>query len=148
MSELIIRHRQGVIKTAALPYFIYINGQLAGYMRGDEIRGSLPAGRYLVEIRLPLRLLRWDVSLSACAQLETDGHETLTLIFRDRERWWDLLFTIDLIFYLFSFFVTIPSPWNVVCHVLSDGFFLVWLVRLWRIRRNYFNIDVRATRFP
>jgi hypothetical protein len=88
------------------------------------------------------------VSLSACAQLEINEHETLTLIFRDRERWWDLLFTIDLIFYLFSFFVTISSPWNIVYHVLSDGFFLVWLVRLWRIRRNYFKIDVRATRFP
>ena len=108
MSELIIRHRQGVIKLP-LPYFIYINGQLIGYMRGDEIRGSLPAGKYLVEIRLPLRLLRWDVSLSACAQLEINEHETLTLIFRDRERWWDILFTIDLIFYLFSFFVTIPK---------------------------------------
>ena len=141
MSEVIIRHKQGLIKLP-LPYFIYINGQFVGFMRSDETKGVLPAGSYHVEIKLPMRLLKWDVSLSSSVRLTIKEHESLTLIFRNRERWWDILFNIDLILYLLSFFITIPSPWNIVYHVLSDGFFLVWLIRFWHIRRNYFKIDI------
>ena len=143
MSEVIIRHKQGLIKLP-LPYFIYINGQFVGFMRGDETKGVLPAGSYHVEIKLPLRLFKWDVSLSSSARLTIKEFETKTIVFQDREQWWDRLFTIDLVLYLTSFFITIPSPWNIVYHVLSDGFFLIWLIRLWRIRRNFFKIDIHA----
>ncbi len=141
MSELVIHHHHGKL-SLPLPYYIYINGQLVGFVRGREVRGTVPPGRYAVGVKVPLLPGKWEFSLSSSAEVSVAEGESVTLTFSTRERWWDLLFNLDLACWLLSLFFTIPHPWNIVYHVLSEGFFAVWLIRLWRIRRNYFKVAI------
>ena len=63
-----------------------------------------------------------------------------TLEITDRERIWNILFDIDLVIWVASFFFTLPSPWNIVYHALSDGFFALWIARLIIIRDRYYKL--------
>ena len=141
MSVLVIRHQQGWLRLP-IPYFIYINNQLVGYMRGEEVKGNLPPGKYRVDIKLLMGLWKWNMSLSSSVETEVGADETKVISFGNREQWWDVLFNIDLAVWLLSFLFTIPHPWNIVYHVLSEGFFVAWLVRLWYIRKRYFELKV------
>ena len=58
----------------------------------------------------------------------------------DRERWWNLLFDLDLVIWIACMFIELPEPWNVVYHVLSEGFFVLWLLRILIIRKRYFRL--------
>lgn len=111
-------------------------------MRGEEVKGNVPPGKYRVDIKLLLGLWKWNMSLSSSVETEVGADETRVISFGNREQWWDVLFNIDLAIWLLSFFFTIPHPWNIVYHVLSEGFFVAWLIRLWYIRKRYFELKV------
>ena len=53
---------------------------------------------------------------------------------------YNILFDIDLVIWMASFFFTLPSPWNIVYHALSDGFFALWIARLIIIRDRYYKL--------
>lgn len=147
---LIIRHRRRFYEPR-LPHFIFVDGLYAGTMRDDEFTIKMPSGTYSLRIqfggRLPLRL--WnrlfdtnrsvDLSLSSTIRdLKITNNSDTTVEFHDSERLWNLLFDIDLIAWIVSFFVTFPPLYK----IMSDAFFAIWLLRLLFIRRRYYKTAV------
>ena len=63
----------------------------------------------------------------------------MDISFQDRERLWNILFDIDLVAWLVSLFVTMPTIYKIV----SDAFFAVWLIRLVAIRKRYYKIILK-----
>ena len=124
-----------------LPYWVLVGGQPLGIMRGKQVTIEAPKGVYNLAVKLIFPFGKWQFSLAGEKKVVLDdATDAVTLTIGDRERWWNILFDIDLVLWVLSFFVTIPSPWNVVYHVLSDGFFILWAIRLWHIRSHYFVI--------
>lgn len=111
---------------------------LVGLMRGRETAVALPAGRFIVSVKLMFKLAKWTFSIGGEREIETSVESNTTLVISDRERIWNALFNIDLVVWAASFFFTLPSPWNAVYHILSDGFFALWILRIIIIRKRYF----------
>ncbi len=153
MAELIITHRQRdyLLK---MPYQVIINGRLAGVMRTPQARLRLPAGYYTVTIRtgsfVPFgkKGKTIDMTLSATETIMVSDEGYNCLDFKDKGRWWDIVFGIDLAVWFVALFLTIPHPWNIVYHVLSDGFFVAWLVRLFFVRKRYYALSAYTTGVP
>ena len=153
MSILVITHRQKQ-RGMRLPYQVIVNGQLVGSMTTPQARLCLPAGTYAVTIRaggfLPIgkKGKTIDLTVSSTATVETSDACYTCLDFRNKERWWDVLFSIDLVVWLASLLFCIPHPWNIVYHCLSDGFFLIWMVRLLVVRRRYYAMQTYFSTEP
>lgn len=121
----------------ALPYWVFVNGQPVGIMRTPEVHIAMPAGSFNVAVRLMFGFGKrmWGIGGERVVTL---GENDTRLRITDRERWWNLLFDLDLVVWLASFFFTLPHPWNIVYEVVSNGFFAVWILRIWLKRRSYF----------
>lgn len=144
---LTIRHQRHLFEPR-LPHFVFIDGHYAATMQGDETTMQIPSGEYALRIQCGgrLRLLNrisrkqrsLDLSVSSTTQLhiERATHQT-TVTFRNRERLWNILFDLDLVAWLVSLFVTFPPIYRIV----SDAFFVIWLVRLIAIRKRYYTIE-------
>ncbi len=142
MAELIITRKQK--DYLKMPYQVIINGRLVGIMRTPQARLRMPAGCYMVTIRtggfVPVgkKGKTIDMTLSSTEAIQITDYAYNCLDFKDSGRWWDVVFTIDLVVWIVSLFLTIPHPWNIVYHVLSDGFFVAWLIRLFFVRKRYY----------
>ena len=134
MSHLVITSRLGNL-LSRMPHKIYINHVLVGIMNIPSVRVELPEGRYEVTIQhaLPFLSVTHIVTIFSSADTHLD--------FYSRERWWDILFSIDLILCVAKLFVSFPSPWNWIYEVLTNGFFVVWLIYEWHIRKHYYRVD-------
>lgn len=153
MAELIITHRQKdyLLK---MPYQVIINGRLVGVMRTPQARLRLPAGYYIITIRtgsyVPVgkkgKTIDMTFSTTEAVKISDTGYNCLD--FKDKERWWDIVFGIDLAVWFVALFLTIPHPWNIVYHVLSDGFFVAWLIRLFFVRKRYYALSAYTTGVP
>lgn len=135
MPTLTLRRRQRT--KFALPYWVSVNGQTLGIMRTPEVRIEMPPGTFDVAVELRFGVGKWTLGVG--------GHRTVTLtdtptalLITDHELLWNILFDIDLVLWLASFFFTLPAPWDTVYHVISDGFFALWILRIIIIRRRYF----------
>ena len=64
------------------------------------------------------------------------------LEFGDREKIWDIIFWVDMILWLVKRLINLPEPWGLIYEILSNGFFAVWLMRVWIIRKKYFKVEV------
>jgi len=153
MSLLVITHRQKEFGMR-LPYQIIVNGRLVGTMSTPQARLKLPAGYYTITIRtgsyLPIgkKGKTLDLTLSSSAPVHINEGGYTCLDFKNKERWWNILFNIDLILWIICLFIRIPSPWNIVYHVISDGFFILWIIRLIVVRKRYFDIQTYFTNEP
>ncbi|MDO4511002.1 MAG: hypothetical protein Q4B68_04180 [Bacteroidales bacterium] len=117
-----------------------IGGRPVGFVRGKEVRIEVPKGVYGLGVRFSVPLGKWQPGVQGEKKVVVDEGEAITLEFSSRERLWNLLFDIDLVLCVLSFFFTLPSPWNVVYEVVSNGFFVLWGVRVWIIRNRFFEI--------
>ena len=118
-----------------LPYYLLINGQMLGLMRGnDNVRVALPEGDYAVTVRSAYKFIE------STAQVHIAEGETLTLTFGDRERWWNWLFNLDLMLWFLKWFFDFGNYWDTVYEIASNGFFFLWLLRIWIIRKHYFRM--------
>lgn len=126
-----------------LPHLVFIDGLYAGTMRGDVMRLDVPAGSYSLRVQFggPVALGKSgrciDLSVSSTLQVEVARGGDATVRFHDRERLWNILFDVDLVAWVVSLFVTFPPVYRVV----SDAFFILWLVRLVVIRKRYYRIQ-------
>lgn len=111
---------------------------LVGLMRTQEVAVDLPEGRFVISVRLMFKLARWTFSIGGEHEIETSNEKSTTLVISDHERLWNTLFNIDLVIWAASFFFTMPSPWNVIYHILSEGFFALWILHIIIIRKRYF----------
>lgn len=112
--------------------------QFVCLMRSREVVIAMPSGRFIVSVKLVFKLAKWTFSIGGEHEIETSNEKPTTLVISDRERLWNILFNIDLVVWAVSFFFTLPSPWNVIYHILSEGFFALWILRIIIIRKRYF----------
>lgn len=119
-----------------VPHKIYINGQLVGIMQTPEVRVQMPAGSYGVRVQ---SMLQW-FSASTMVTVEEGG--TSVLKFTDREGWWDILFVIDIVFWIVKRFLHLAAPWTWIYEIFTNGYFVIWLIYEWRICDEYFKLTV------
>ena len=139
MAKLTL-HRKPLFRKFFLPLIVSVNGQPIGMMRGESVSIEMPEGTYNIAVKLMFQLWRWRFGIGGDRIVSVVEELPTSLEITDRERIWNILFDIDLVIWVASFFFTLPSPWNIVYHALSDGFFAVWIVRLIIIRNKYYKL--------
>lgn len=139
MTKIII-HRKPIVKKLFLPLWVFINGQPLGVMRGESVTIELPEGTYNIAVKLLFQVWKLRFGIEGSSIVTASESLPLNLRVTDRERLWNILFDLDLVVWLASLFFTLPSPWNLVYHVLSDGFFLIWIIRLIVVRKRYYKL--------
>jgi hypothetical protein len=118
-----------------LPHKIYFNGQLLGIMQRKEIQvKDIPEGVYRLKIQSMIPFLFAETEI-------TVKRGENTVIFSDREKFWDILFTIDLLLVIVKWFITLPDNINLIYSIVTNGYFAVWLAYEWIIRKRYFRIQ-------
>ena len=117
-----------------LPHKIFFNGQLLGIMQRKEIQiKDIPEGQYRLKIQsmIPFLYAEEDIKIK---------RGTNTVTFSDREKFWDILFTIDLLLVVVKWFITLPDNINLIYNIVTNGYFAVWLIYEIAIRKRYFRI--------
>lgn len=132
-------HRKQLFKVS-IPYWVFINGHPIGIMKEKEVSMKLPAAQFELGIKIILGLYKWQFAIGGKRMVSLAEGEHLHLQITDKERWWNLLFDIDLVFWFAKLFFELPYPWNIVYEVISNGFFILWIFRIWVIRDRYFQI--------
>ena len=124
----------------SIPYWVYINEYPIGIMQSKEVSIELPPAQFELSIKILFQLFKWQFSIGGKKKMSLTEGEHLHLMIADKERWWNILFDIDLVLWLAKLFFELPHPWNIVYEVVSNGFFALWLARIWFIRNRYFQI--------
>lgn len=109
-------------------------------MKGDDVDIDIPEGRYDIEVRVIFNPRKPGLYLGGNRTILLSEYEIKDLTITDKERRWNILFDIDLVLWVAEFFITLPSPWHAIYLILSNGFFIIWLLRLWIIRKEYFKL--------
>lgn len=122
-----------------LPHVIWINGRQLGVMNTPEISIDLPQGDFLLKIQSVFPFF----FATKFIKIKPDVLNVVT--FQSREKWWDILFTIDLLFWIAELFFELPHPWNLVYKIITNGYFIIWLIYEFVIREKYYKIDSYST---
>lgn len=117
-----------------LPNRIFINGRLVGIMQQKKVSVMIPKGRYTLMIQSAIPFLY------ATDEVEIEAGVENVVTFKNRERIWDILFTIDLVLWIAGFFVTLPAPWDLVYEIATNTFLAIWLIYEFCIRKKYYRI--------
>lgn len=121
---------------------VFLDGLYAGMLKDDRLQLNAPRGKYELKVQFGGRVpigksgRSIDMSVSSTKPIVVPSTGDVEYVFHDRERLWNLLFDIDLVVWVVSWFVTMPPLYK----ILSDAFFAVWLVRLILIRKKYYKI--------
>lgn len=120
-----------------LPHKIYFNGQLLGIMQRKEIQlKGIPEGKYSLKIQSMIPFIYAEKEIGV-----KRGANTVT--FSDREKFWDILFTIDLVLVIVKLFITLPDNLDLIYKIVTNVYFAIWLIYEWVIRKRYFRIEER-----
>ena len=119
---------------AKLPNRIFINGRFVGIMQQKKVSIMIPEGTYNIMIQSPIPLLY------ATDQVEIQKGVENVVAFKNRERIWDILFTIDLVLWIAGFFITLPEPWDMVYEISTNAILVIWIVYEFCIRKKYYKI--------
>lgn len=133
MLLIIRQHRSKLMPP--LPHQIYINGQLVGMMQRDEIHVEMPEGVFDIRIQ---SMLRW---FSSTQRVQIQRGVTNVLSFGDREKVWDALFIVDIALWFADLFFTLPAPWDLVYKIFTNGYFVLWILYEFLIRKQYFRTE-------
>lgn len=137
-----------------LPYLVLVDGRPVGMMQNPQARMTLSAGQHRLGIRcggyLPIPFTKKTITLSVETEETIDVPEGkfTEVQFENRERWWNILFDIDLVLWLVRFFVTLPEPWGLVYDITSNVSFAIWLLHFYLYRKRYFRFRVTHTDTP
>ncbi len=131
-SQIIISPRGKLM--SMIPHYLLIDGQLLGIIKGGEVRVNVPSGIYHITIRSMYKFIESTI------EVYVPTSETKRLTFGVRDRYWNWLFNIDFVLWIIKRLIHVPEPWGTIYEVLSNGFFAVWLLRIWIIRKRYFKI--------
>ena len=138
---LTIRHKRHWYEPK-LPHSVFLNGYFVGMMKDDQLRVQLPQGSYSLRVQFGGRVSfgkkgkSIDLSLSSTEQVVVPPTGEVVCEFHDCERLWNILFDIDLVLWIVSWFVQMPPLYK----ILSDAFFVIWIVRLILIRKRYYKM--------
>lgn len=144
---LTIRHQRHWYEPK-LPHAVFLDGLYAGMLKDDLLQLDAPMGNYALKVQFggPVPIGKngksIDVSVSSTEHVEVARNGNTECVFHDRERLWNILFDLDLIAWVVSWFVAMPPLYKIV----SDLFFAVWLVRLVLIRKRYYKIKITTSK--
>ena len=133
MPTLIIKDKHSGKLT--LPHYLLINDRIVGLMKG-EARVTVPAATFKVTVRSSIKFIESSAMVTTSEAVDT------FLEFGDREKIWDIIFWVDMILWLVKRLINLPEPWGLIYEMVSNGFFAVWLMRVWIIRKKYFKVEV------
>ncbi len=137
MAKLVIISKMSQLMKR-VPHKILINGHFAGVMQTPQVVAELPAGTYTFTIQSMFPYFSSTVDVNVCDEVET------CLEFADREMVWDILFVIDIILWLIKGLLHLTTPWTWIYEIFTNGYFVLWLIYEWRIRKKYFRVKVYA----
>lgn len=132
MSQIIITPNGKLM--GMIPHYLLINDQVLGIVKGKDVRINIPSGRYKITIRSMYKFIEGS------AEVYVPINETKRLTFSDKDKIWNWLFNVDLILWIIKRIIHVPEPWGTVYEIVSNGFFVIWLLRIWIIRKHYFAI--------
>lgn len=135
MARLNIVQKSGKF-SLQIPHKILINGRPIGLLKEKAVAVEMPAGNYRLTVQSLFPFLYTSEIIDV-----VDGRET-TLEFSDRERWWDILFVLDIVLWTLKRFLHLASPWTWIYEIFTNGYFVLWLVYEWRIREHYFKFNI------
>ena len=127
-----------------LPHAVFLDGLFAGMVGKDgRLQLDAPRDNYDLKVQFGGRVpigksgKSIDMLVSSTKQIEVPASGDVECVFHDRERLWNILFDIDLIAWIVSWFVQMPPIYKII----SDAFFAIWLIRLIVIRKRYYIIE-------
>lgn len=122
-----------------IPHYLLINGQMLGIVKGGEVHINVLPGIYKITIRSMYKIIEGS------AEVYVPINETKRLTFSDKDKIWNWLFNTDLILWILKRIIHVPEPWGTIYEIVSNGFFVIWLLRIWIIRKRYFAIKEDRT---
>ena len=120
-----------------VPHKLLIDGRFVGIMKDRRVSIEMPMGEYEITIQSMIPF----ISASQRVAMPLRGETTLE--FADREKWWDVLFVVDVVLWIVKRFLHLAAPWTWIYEVFTNGYFLLWLLYEWKIRNHYFKFQVR-----
>lgn len=135
MSQLVIIQKRGKF-AINIPHKILIDGQFVGIMKDKQVAIEMPMGRYAITVQSMFPFI------SATQMVEIQPYSHLTLEFSDREQVWDALFVLDIILWLIKRFLHLAAPWTWLYEIFTNGYFVLWLIYEWSIRKKYFKFKI------
>lgn len=123
-------------------------------MQNPQARMNLSSGQHLLTVRcggyLPIPFTKKTITLSveASETIEVSENKYTEVRYENRERWWNILFDIDLVLWFVRIFMTIPEPWGLVYDIVSNVSFAVWLLHFYLYRKRYFKFRVTHSATP
>ena len=89
MARLTIEQKHGKF-AMNVPHKLLIDGRMMGIMKDRRVSLEMPMGEYEITIQSMIPF----ISASQRVALPLRGE--VTLVFSDREKWWDVLFVVDI----------------------------------------------------
>ena len=120
-----------------VPHKLLIDGQFVGIMKDKQVSIEMPMGEYAITIQSMIPFI------SATQHVTMSPRSETTLEFSDREKWWDVLFVVDVVLWIVKRFLHLAAPWTWIYEIFTNGYFVLWLLYEWRIRNHYFKFQVR-----
>lgn len=117
-----------------LPHKILIGGQAVGLMRTPCVHIEIPQGAYEITIQSLFPFIK------SSAIVRIDNGVDNVMEFEDKEKYWDILFSVDMLLWIASLFIELQKPYSTIYHIVSEGFFAIWLIHIIVIRKRYFKI--------
>ena len=116
--QILTLHRMQMFKLS-IPYWVFLNESSVtsaerinehpiGIMQGKEISIELPPSDFDLSIKILFRLFKWQFSIGGKRKVCLSEGEHLHLMIIDKERWWNILFDIDLVLWLAKMFFELP----------------------------------------
>lgn len=118
-----------------LPHKILIEGQLIGLMRTPSVQINIPQGLYEITVQSLVPFIK----TSAMVRID-EGVENI-MEFEDKEKYWDILFSLDMILWTVNLFLNLDKPYSSIYHIVSEGLFALWLIHIVVVRKRYFRIS-------
>ena len=135
MARLTIVQKRGKF-SLNVPHKLLIDGRFVGIMKAKKVSVEMPMGEYVITIQSMIPFI------SASQRVTLSPRSETTLEFSDREKWWDALFVVDIVLWTIKRFLHLAAPWTWFYEVFTNGYFLLWLLYEWRIRKHYFKFQI------
>ena len=136
MPRLVITQKKRGKFALRIPHYILINGRMIGLMRDESVTLNVPPATFELRIQ---SVFKWFFS---SAVVSTHEGTVTHIDFSDREKWWDILFVIDIILWCVKRFLNLAAPWTWIYEIFTNGYFVAWLIYEWCIRKRYFRLDI------
>jgi len=108
---------------------------LLGLMRTPSVTINIPQGIYEVTVQSVFPFIKTS------AIVKVDEGVDNVMEFEDKEKYWDIVFSLDMILWIASLFIDLQKPYSTIYHIVSEGLFAIWLIHIIVIRRKYFRIS-------